>query len=247
MTTLSTHDTKRSEDVRARLAVLSELPDEWADTVRALREAQRRRTAAPSSTAGTELLVWQTLVGTWPISADRLEEYVEKVDARGQAAHARWTAPDAATRRRCRTSSTGLLADPRCAAADALDRARRPVRSAPTTLGQKLLQLVAARRAGRLPGLRVVALTLVDPDNRRPVDHADLAARLAGSTPAAGRGGPRPGEPSCWSPRGRCGCGGTTRTGSSVRRRPTPRSRRPAARPLAVARGDADGSAWWRS
>ncbi|HVH24298.1 MAG TPA: malto-oligosyltrehalose synthase, partial [Pseudonocardia sp.] len=72
MTTLSTHDTKRSEDVRARLAVLSEIPAEWSELLR--RWAARH----PLPDRSLELLAWQCLVGAWPIPADRLAGYLGK-------------------------------------------------------------------------------------------------------------------------------------------------------------------------
>ena len=77
MTTLSTHDTKRSEDVRARLAVLSERPAEWSAWVRkawGMGAAHRDERVDPL----TEYLLWQTVVGAWPISAERLVGYATK-------------------------------------------------------------------------------------------------------------------------------------------------------------------------
>src|SRR6185503_591651 len=72
MTTLSTHDTKRSEDVRARLAVLAEIPGEWAPRLR------RWAAAHPLPDRSLELLAWQNLVGAWPISAERMAAYLGK-------------------------------------------------------------------------------------------------------------------------------------------------------------------------
>ena len=90
MTTLSTHDTKRGEDTRARLGVLSELPREWSALVDRLRAA-----SAPYRSAlldgRTEYLLWQTLAGTWtdqgPISEDRLVEYLTKAIREAKIAH----------------------------------------------------------------------------------------------------------------------------------------------------------------
>src|SRR5437764_5296535 len=86
MTTLSTHDTKRSEDVRARLAVLAELPTEWASLVRYLLS---RHPLADRSLAH---LVWQNLVGAWPLSRERAHGYVEKA-AREAGTSTTWTNP----------------------------------------------------------------------------------------------------------------------------------------------------------
>jgi (1->4)-alpha-D-glucan 1-alpha-D-glucosylmutase len=79
MTTLSTHDTKRGEDVRARIGVLSQIPARWAQSV------ARWETMAPSPDAATGLFLWQNIFGVWPVSGeitsglcDRLHGYAEK-------------------------------------------------------------------------------------------------------------------------------------------------------------------------
>jgi (1->4)-alpha-D-glucan 1-alpha-D-glucosylmutase len=176
MTTLSTHDTKRSEDVRARVAVLSELPQDWADLLRALREASVAY-RSPEVDGQIELLIWQTLAGTWPITERRLREYVEKV-MREAKLHSSWTSPDAAYESAVQDFVTALLVDPEVTRllTDWTERTADAVRA--TTLGQKLLQLVLPGVPDVFQGCESVALSLVDPDNRRPVDHADLAGRL---------------------------------------------------------------------
>ena len=180
MTTLSTHDTKRSEDVRARLGVLSELPVEWADLVERLRAA-----SAPYRSSlldgRAENLVWQTLAGTWtadgPIAAERLTEYLTKA-VREAKARTSWTAPDEAYERAVLDFATQALASGRVGElfADWEHRTRHAVRAA--TLGQKLVQLTLPGIADVYQGTEVPAVALVDPDNRRPVDTAALAARL---------------------------------------------------------------------
>ncbi|ADG74639.1 malto-oligosyltrehalose synthase [Cellulomonas flavigena DSM 20109] len=188
MTTLSTHDTKRGEDTRARLGVLSELPHEWS----ALVEDLRRVSASYRGTlldGRTEYLLWQTLAGTWtddgPIEEDRLVEYVTKA-VREAKSRTTWTAPDAAyedavlsTARRARTDPEvlGLLGDWDL-------RTREAVRAA--TLGSKLVQLTLPGVADVYQGTEVPFPTLVDPDNRRPVDVDALAARLARLDEGAG-------------------------------------------------------------
>ncbi|HEY7176604.1 MAG TPA: malto-oligosyltrehalose synthase, partial [Micromonosporaceae bacterium] len=87
MTTLSTHDTKRSEDVRARLAVLSEIGDRWHATLRAWHAA------APLDDDDLADLAWQTAVGAWPNAPDRMRAYLVKA-AREAATRTTWTAPD---------------------------------------------------------------------------------------------------------------------------------------------------------
>ncbi|WP_425457951.1 malto-oligosyltrehalose synthase [Actinotalea subterranea] len=180
MTGLSTHDTKRSEDVRARLAVLSELPAEWSallDTVRAATAEAR-----PVLLDGrTENLLWQTLAGTWdaqgPIAAERLEEYLTKA-IREAKSHTSWTAPDEAYEQAVLEYARHALASDDVAAAftDWVRRTAPGTRA--TTLGTKLVQLTLPGVADVYQGTEVPAVALVDPDNRRPVDFAGLAARL---------------------------------------------------------------------
>jgi (1->4)-alpha-D-glucan 1-alpha-D-glucosylmutase len=188
MTTLSTHDTKRSEDVRARLGVLSELPVEWAELVGRLRSAS----ASYRSTlldGRTENLLWQTLAGTWtadgPIAQDRLTEYLTKA-VREAKDHTSWTAPDEAYERAVLHAATQALADERVAELFGAweQRTRDAVRAA--TLGQKLVQLTLPGIADVYQGTEVPAVALVDPDNRRPVDAQGLAARLARLDEGAG-------------------------------------------------------------
>ena len=87
MTALSTHDTKRGEDVRARIAVLAEVPDLWAETLDSLLSL------APIPDAGFANLLWQAAFGAWPISGDRLHAYAEKA-MREAGEHTTWTDPD---------------------------------------------------------------------------------------------------------------------------------------------------------
>src|SRR3984893_10742300 len=87
MTTLSTHDTKRQEDVRARLAVLAEIPREWGKQV---RQGHKEGTAVDP---GAEYLMWQTVVGSWPISGDRRAGYLTKA-VREAKRRTSWVEPD---------------------------------------------------------------------------------------------------------------------------------------------------------
>ncbi|MGQ0576922.1 MAG: malto-oligosyltrehalose synthase [Pseudonocardia sp.] len=174
MTTLSTHDTKRSEDVRARLAVLAELPGEWADHLR------RWSAAHPLPDRSLELLAWQSLVGAWPISADRMAAYLGKaskeaklvtshVDAVAEvdAAVAAWPA---------QVLADGVI---RAEIEEFVARIAGPGRV--NSLGQKLLQLAGPGIPDVYQGTELFEYSLVDPDNRRPVDwtaRRELLARL---------------------------------------------------------------------
>ena len=185
MTTLSTHDTKRSEDVRARLAVISEVPTEWAEAVRSWREqATRHRDAALDGQ--TEYLIWQTLVGAWPIDADRLLEYLRKA-IREAKQHTTWTSPDEEYEAAVERFARGVLDDPDVSEAVQKFVADHAAAVRVTTLGQKLVQLTMPGVPDVYQGTELVDLSLVDPDNRRPVDFEDRVARLdrldAGSKP----------------------------------------------------------------
>ncbi|HEY3438870.1 MAG TPA: malto-oligosyltrehalose synthase [Actinotalea sp.] len=180
MTGLSTHDTKRSEDVRSRIGVLSELPLEWSQLVDVLRglTADHR---PPLVDGRTENILWQTLAGTWtaagPIEVDRVTQYLTKAmrEAKSQTA---WTAVDEAYEAAVLGLARYALESPEVAEAfDGWVRRTAPgVRAA--TLGTKLVQLTVPGVADVYQGTEATALALVDPDNRRPVPFGALAATL---------------------------------------------------------------------
>ncbi len=172
MTTLSTHDTKRSEDVRARLVLLSQRPRDWGEAVTQWTAWLPRRLDA-----ATEHLVWQTLVGAWPLSVDRAVAYVEKA-TREAKVHTSWTDPDPDYDLAVQEYVRAVLADDHLTAEIAafvvdLEPAWRS-----TVLAQKLVQLTMPGVADTYQGTELVDLSLVDPDNRRPVDWARRAALL---------------------------------------------------------------------
>lgn len=188
MTTLSTHDTKRSEDVRARLVLLSQCPTEWGEMVVRLSAAAARH-HPPDRVA--EHLLWQTLVGAWPLSADRAVAYLAKATHEAKS-RTSWVDPDLAYDQALETFVRAVLADPVLTGeiarfTDRLDPAWRA-----TALAQKLVQLTMPGVADTYQGTELWDLSLVDPDNRRPVDYAlrrDLLAQPAGagtSAPAVG-------------------------------------------------------------
>ena len=180
MTTLSTHDTKRSADVRARIGVLSELPLEWSELVDRVRAATAE--IRPAALDGrTENLLWQTLAGTWdndgPIAVNRLTEYLLKV-VREAKEHTSWTTPDDAYERSVLDfAREALTVD---VVVEAFEGWRRRsadgVRAA--ILGTALVQLTLPGVPDVYQGTEVPTTSLVDPDNRRPVDMAALAASL---------------------------------------------------------------------
>jgi (1->4)-alpha-D-glucan 1-alpha-D-glucosylmutase len=176
MTALSTHDTKRSEDVRARLAVLSELPDEFAAAVR--RWSARARLPEPT----LNLLAWQSLVGAWPISQERLVRYLEKASREAKIATS-WTEPNAEFDAAVAAWPKTVLTDGQLAAD--VEAFVTQVRDAgwSNALGQKLVQLAMPGVPDLYQGSELWDLFLVDPDNRRPVDferRRDLLTRIDG-------------------------------------------------------------------
>lgn len=164
-TTLSTHDTKRGEDVRARISVIAELPDEWAAVLRDLREL------APLGDAPFENLLWQAIVGAWPAPTDRLVGYAEK--ASREANHSTsWTAPNDQFEDEMRALVRELEADGPLTRTltGFVERVKRAGWS--NSLGQKLLQLTAPGVPDVYQGSELWETSLVDPDNRRPVDYS---------------------------------------------------------------------------
>jgi (1->4)-alpha-D-glucan 1-alpha-D-glucosylmutase len=173
-----THDTKRSGDVRARIGALSTVAREWA----ALAEGWVREADAPDEHSA--YLILQTLVGAWPIEADRLEAYVEKA-LREAKLRTTWAAPDDAYEAAARRYARGLVERPPEGFAAFAERVAVEGRRA--ALGQLLLKLTVPGVPDVYQGDELEALSLVDPDNRRPVDwearRSALARLLAGEAP----------------------------------------------------------------
>jgi (1->4)-alpha-D-glucan 1-alpha-D-glucosylmutase len=178
MTTLSTHDTKRSEDVRARLAVLSEMPEEWHQAVVSWRAAAAAYHDEVGPDANTEYLTWQTLVGAWPLDAPRLTGYLEKA-TREAKVHTFWTSPNEAYDASVRHFAEQVLADELLSSGIAAFVNKLAPHARVNVLGQKLLQLTMPGIPDVYQGTEMVDLSLVDPDNRRPVDYAARRAVLA--------------------------------------------------------------------
>ncbi|MFU8840561.1 MAG: malto-oligosyltrehalose synthase [Nitriliruptoraceae bacterium] len=187
----SSHDTKRSEDVRARLAVLSQRPGWWVATVADLQAATAQLRVPAADGEGTwplpahEHLAWQTAVGTWPIDGDRLTGYLTKAVREGKEI-TDWLRPNEAYEATLERYARALCEDPvlvgRIRAAVAVIAAAGHV----TSLAMTVTKLTAPGVPDTYQGTEVWDRSLVDPDNRRPVDHdrlAALAAVLAGRTP----------------------------------------------------------------
>ncbi|MFW6330290.1 MAG: malto-oligosyltrehalose synthase, partial [Gemmatimonadota bacterium] len=169
MNALSTHDTKRSEDVRARLVLLSEIPGAWADAVRRWRTRNAPYWAGDvAPDPATEYLLYQTMVGAWPIDEGRLAAYLEKATREGKQ-RTSWTDPDPAYDAALEAFVAQLYGsgfDEEVAAfVEPLVGAGRVI-----ALAQKLVQLMAPGVPDIYQGTELWDLSLVDPDNRRAVD-----------------------------------------------------------------------------
>src|SRR5262249_7698229 len=185
LSTTATHDTKRGEDVRARINVLSELPDECRPPVAPWQRINRRhRTmldgrAVPG--ANTEYLIYQTLVGAWPIDVERLRDYLMKAVHEAKS-HTSWINPDLRYDRAIAAFAEAVL-DP-ARSQPFLDdfqafHARVAHFGALNSLAQTLIKITAPGVPDFYQGTELWDLNLVDPDNRRPVDWA-LRRRLLG-------------------------------------------------------------------
>lgn len=177
MTTLTTHDTKRGEDVRARIGVLSQVPSLWAEFV------ARWETRAPSPDPATGQFLWQNIFSVWPVSGqvtrelrDRLHGYAEKA-IREAAWHTSWNDPDTDFEDAIHRWLDTVLDGPVAGQLTELVAQLNP-HAASDALGQKLLALTVPGIPDVYQGTELWDDSLVDPDNRRPVDYAARRAAL---------------------------------------------------------------------
>ncbi len=172
MTTLSTHDTKRGEDVRARIDVLAELAPKWLEALAALR------TLAPIGDHPLESLLWQSAVGAWPIERERLHAYAEKA-AREAGDSTAWTAVNHAFEARLHAAVDAAYDNEtvRSVLDGFVELACGAGRS--NALAAKLIQLTTVGVPDVYAGTELRVNSLVDPDNRRPVDFGLRQALLA--------------------------------------------------------------------
>lgn len=195
MSVLSTHDTKRSEDVRTRIHALSELPGEWRERVDAWSKlnARHRSTVngSPAPTANEEYLIYQTLVGVWPFVPAEAgkDKVVERVQAylvkamREAKVNTSWTSPNADHESAVDRFITAVLDEKANADffREFLPFQQRVSRAGMvTSLAQTLIRLTAPGVPDTYQGTELWDLSLVDPDNRRPVDYARRAEMLSG-------------------------------------------------------------------
>ena len=172
----STHDTKRSEDVRMRISALSELADDWEAAFARWHEGnaplRRRPDAAPD--ANEEWLLYQTLVGAWPIDIHRVRQFVLKA-LREAKVHTSWAAPDEAYEADVFAFAEAILDSPEFTGDLAAFTDRCAAIGARNSLALLVLKLAAPGVPDIYWGNEDWDLSLVDPDNRRPIDFAARA------------------------------------------------------------------------
>jgi (1->4)-alpha-D-glucan 1-alpha-D-glucosylmutase len=165
MLATSTHDSKRGEDVRARLAVLSEVPGRWWS----LAERWTGRLAAPAGVeAADALMLWQTMAGAWPLEPGRCLAYMEKA-VREAGRRTSWTDPDPGYERAVRELVERAYADPGIRAELEELVAEIAPAGRVKAAGLALLRLTSPGVPDTYQGTETEQLVLVDPDNRRPV------------------------------------------------------------------------------
>ena len=199
----STHDTKRGEDTRARINVLSEIPEEWNRALHRWRELNRGRKGsvdgAEAPDANEEYLIYQTLVGTWPLEGvtdenrgdyvRRLQEYMHKALKEAKL-HTSWIKPDEEYERAVSDFAAAVL-EPSVSGEFIRDLGEFQKLTTRAGLLNSLSQTLLKTTAPGVPdfyqGTELWAFTLVDPDNRRPVDY-ELRRQLLGGFRDVGEG-----------------------------------------------------------
>ena len=170
MTTLSTHDTKRADDVRARLAVLSEMPEDFGAAVARWSAMNEKLRANNYPDRNTEWFYYQTLVGAWPLTEERTKAYMQKA-TREAKQQTTWTANNAEFEDALKgfiegtLGSTDFIADLEAF----VERVKRT--GWVNSLAQTLVRYTAPGVPDLYQGSELWDLSLVDPDNRRPVDY----------------------------------------------------------------------------
>jgi (1->4)-alpha-D-glucan 1-alpha-D-glucosylmutase len=176
MLATSTHDNKRSEDVRTRISILSEIPERWSEALNqwSVLTAAAWRNRTPDRHA--EYLLYQTLIGAWPISQERCWQYMLKA-CREAKIKTSWHEPNHGYEENIRGFVEGIFQVPEFIAA--LEKFIEPLilPGRINSLAQTLIKMVAPGLPDFYQGTELWDLSLVDPDNRRPVDFA-LRARL---------------------------------------------------------------------
>ncbi len=192
MLTTMTHDAKRSLDARARIAVLAQVPQRWAQVARGWIDSTERHCAPVDGALAPDpverYFILQTLIGVWPIERARLDGYLEKA-LREAKRHTNWIQPNEPHEAAVKEYAAALCADAGFRAEIEAFLAEIEPRARRSTLGQLVLKLTAPGVPDTYQGDELELRTLVDPDNRRPVDWAlrreSLDRLLGGGRPGA--------------------------------------------------------------
>ncbi len=189
--TTSSHDTKRSEDVRARVNVLSEMPDEWRKRLacwsRWNREKKTTVNGTPVPTPAEEVLIYQTLLGAWPLDPGENQSFPERLKcflvkaAREAKDHSGWLRPNQAHEDALVCFAESILnpTESDRVLPDFLRFQKRlAFHGALNSLSQVLIKITAPGVPDFYQGTELWDFSLVDPDNRRPVDYRKRIALL---------------------------------------------------------------------
>ncbi len=202
MSTTGTHDTKRGEDFRARLNVLSEIPESWVSAVRRWQTLNAPLRAeldgSPVPDANEEYLIYQTLVGTWPLEEldeaaresyiARILQYLDKA-FREAKLHTSWLNPNVEYDQAVASFIRAVLADAAAPFVQAIQSFAASIADGGfvNSLAQTLVKIAAPGVPDFYQGVEFWDFNLVDPDNRRPVDYAARSATLDALQTRAGR------------------------------------------------------------
>ena len=185
MVTLSTHDTKRADDVRARLAVLSEMPTRWAAKLKRWSRMNTKHRTGRYPDSRTEYFLYQTVIGAWPITQERLQQYMQKA-MREAKLETSWTDNNKEYEDALNAFIERILSDAAFVAEIESFVARINRDGRINSLAQTLLKCVSPGVPDLYQGAELWDHSLVDPDNRRPVDYdlrRELLAKLTVRTP----------------------------------------------------------------
>ncbi|WP_058187054.1 malto-oligosyltrehalose synthase [Terracidiphilus gabretensis] len=178
MNTLSTHDTKRSDDVRARLAVLTEMPGQWRGLLRRWSRMNRQFKTGQFPDSNTEYFLYQTLIGSWPISKERITAYMEKA-VREAKQNTSWTQQNKEFEDALRHFIEQILDYPQFITELENFVAQILLPGRINGLAQTLIKFTAPGVPDTYQGSELWDLRLVDPDNRGPVDYEVRRSMLA--------------------------------------------------------------------
>lgn len=199
----ATHDTKRGEDARARLYTLSEAPAHWDEAVERWRDMHsgliRQIDGKPAPEPATEWLLYQSLAGVWPAGTPvfdaeaskslfgRFEAYAEKA-VREAKQRTSWSEVDEPYETAVKAYAAALLAPDNARFHEDFTRTLKPFVAAGLVngLAQTLIKMTAPGVPDIYQGAEVEDFSLVDPDNRRPIDFARMALMLPSPDAALG-------------------------------------------------------------